>query len=150
MFAQRECLFLGMIASIALSILKKQTIHTIIRVPTLLARSFAVNFDNIAQLTQPTEQDISREVLIEKYAKGDETTVEQVRQRHARPLADDAPAFHAIVAGDLGARWWRAKRDPRLLQHAGLVRLVDAAISRRRNSATGPAWLAENCRSAQR
>ena len=40
-----------------------------------------MNFDNIAQLTQPTEQDISREVLIEKYAKGDETTVEQVRQR---------------------------------------------------------------------
>ena len=42
-----------------------------------------MNFDNIAQLTQLVEQDISREVLIEKYAKGDETTVEQVRQRVA-------------------------------------------------------------------
>ena len=47
-----------------------------------------MNFDNIAQLTQPTEQDISREVLIEKYAKGDETTVEQVRQRVATALAN--------------------------------------------------------------
>ena len=43
-----------------------------------------MHFDNIAHLTRPAEQDISREVLIEKYAKGDETTLEQVRQRVAR------------------------------------------------------------------
>lgn len=47
-----------------------------------------MNFDNIAQLTQPTEQDISREVLIEKYAKGDETNSRQVRQRVATALAN--------------------------------------------------------------
>lgn len=60
-----------------------------------------MSFDNIAQLTQPIEQDISREVLIEKYAKGDETTVEQVRQRVATALANcESEALRAKLAED--------------------------------------------------
>ena len=40
--------------------------------------------ENIAALT---EQDICREVLLEKYAKGDERNVDDVRRRVARALA---------------------------------------------------------------
>jgi len=45
-----------------------------------------------------TEQEISVEVLIEKYAKGDEKTVHEVRQRVARALA-------AVEAEDKRALW---------------------------------------------
>ncbi|HKQ28875.1 MAG TPA: ribonucleotide reductase N-terminal alpha domain-containing protein, partial [Burkholderiales bacterium] len=37
------------------------------------------------------EQDISRETLVEKYAKGDESSVDQVRRRVARALAQVEP-----------------------------------------------------------
>ena len=60
-----------------------------------------MHFDNIAHLTRPAEQDISREVLIEKYAKGDETTLEQVRQRVARALAEcEKPELREQLAED--------------------------------------------------
>ncbi len=43
-----------------------------------------MKIDNIAALA---EQDICREVLLEKYAKGDEKNVDDVRRRVARALA---------------------------------------------------------------
>ena len=51
-----------------------------------------------------------------------------MRERHACPFADDAPAFHAIVAGDLGARWHGAQcveADLQwLIHHAADLELV--------------------------
>ena len=44
--------------------------------------------------------------------------VEQVRQRHPAPLADHAPAFDAVVAGDLGARRQRAQCVERKFQRS--------------------------------
>ena len=40
---------------------------------------------------KPPEQEISREVLVEKYAKGDESTLNEVRERVARALAAVEP-----------------------------------------------------------
>lgn len=45
-----------------------------------------------ASIALAEPQDISTEVLIEKYAKGDETTIEQVITRVARALAEVEPA----------------------------------------------------------
>src|SRR5678809_1020587 len=42
-------------------------------------------------VTAVAEQDICRDTLIEKYAKGKEATVEQVRARVARALAQPEP-----------------------------------------------------------
>ena len=48
--------------------------------------------------TLPAEQEISGEVLLEKYAKGNEQNVHDVRQRVARALA-------AVEAEDKRAHW---------------------------------------------
>ena len=58
-----------------------------------------MDFNDVTHITRPAEQEISREVLIEKYAKGDETTLEQVRQRVARALAQcEKPELQAKLA----------------------------------------------------
>ena len=60
-----------------------------------------MDFNDVTHITRPAEQEISREVLIEKYAKGDETTLEQVRQRVARALAQcEKPELQAKLAED--------------------------------------------------
>ena len=60
-----------------------------------------MDFNDVTHITRPVEQEISREVLIEKYAKGDETTLEQVRQRVARALAqNEKPELQAKLAED--------------------------------------------------
>ena len=52
-------------------------------------------------------QPISHEVLLEKYAKGDEASVEQVRQRIARALAAVEPAEQRA---HWGARFLQAQK----------------------------------------
>src|SRR5688572_32657438 len=75
------------------------------------------------------EQDISRETLVEKYAKDGENTVEEVRRRVARALAQAEPE-------DRRAFWER-----RFLQAqeegfvpAGRINSAAGVISRRRSS----------------
>jgi ribonucleoside-diphosphate reductase alpha chain len=83
-----------------------------------------------APAIQPlAEQEISAEVLVEKYAKGNETSVHDVRRRVARALA-------AAEAEDQRARW-----EARFLEAqqqgfvpAGRISSAAGTISRQRSS----------------
>ena len=80
-----------------------------------------------SRLTDLPPQDISLEVLLEKYAKGDERSVDDVRRRVARALAAGRAADER---GPLGAGFYRGAASGFI--PAGRINRRPARRSRRR------------------